>query len=158
MNLREINEIIKESIRVNKQMLDVLFFSNTECLKIEKSILDILRKQDTNTQFKTLAEIINPLSRQAQTWDKQVFSDMLHLLEFKKIGIERHNSKLQKLLKERRYLKLMIGYANRLQQNRGLGNSYHWYARNNVNNISYKIRTNEFISFGFEKDKLIEKK
>lgn len=154
MLLKDIDKIVKESVRQNNVMLELLPKAIAEVKSIEEKILTILRECDT-ISIRVMSELIEPFDNLA--WDKDVYSDLLHLIELGHLRIKGNVGKLRKLTKSRRRYKMLITYANRLQQNRGLNHSIYWYNRQ-TRAIQYKIKTDMFMSFGYAKDSRISKK
>ena len=155
LRLKDIDKLIEVSIKVNRNMLDILSQSNSLIVDYENEFLDILKSQDKNKFYKDLAiKISEDLSDEN---NKLVFSDLIHLFEFEKVTIKGYKTKIIQCLENRRRIKMLVGYANRVQQERGFTNSIYWYNRHYNDSInSYALKTN--INDEFVKDMRISKK
>lgn len=155
IHLKEIDKIIAKSISINQGILNLLSQSNNYVIKLEKEFIDILINQNVNTFYKNLATRISEDLQ--STENKNILSDLIHLFEFEKVVIKGFKTKILKCLNERRRVKMLVGYANRVQQERGFTNSIYWYNRHYNNSInSYTLKTD--INSEFKKDLRISKK
>lgn len=155
IHLKEIDKLIAKSISINQGILNLLSQSNNYVIKLEKEFIDILINQNVNTFYKNLATRISEDLQ--STENKNILSDLIHLFEFEKVVIKGFKTKILKCLNERRRVKMLVGYANRVQQERGFTNSIYWYNRHYNNSInSYTLKTD--INSEFKKDLRISKK
>lgn len=155
IHLKEIDKLIAKSISINQGILNLLSQSNNYVIKLEKEFIDILINQNINTFYKNLATRISEDLQ--STENKNILSDLIHLFEFEKVVIKGFKTKILKCLNERRRVKMLVGYANRVQQERGFTNSIYWYNRHYNNSInSYTLKTD--INSEFKKDLRISKK
>lgn len=145
LKLKEIQDLVSQSIQLNELMLSKIKDCNIEIVNLEKEFLNILQTQDINLEIKNISSIINPFND--SEWDKNVFSDLIHIFEFEKVQIKGLKTKIKNLLNNRRRLKLFIGYVNRIQQNNGFAKTIYWYNKHNNNELYYKIRTDCFKDF-----------
>lgn len=155
IHLKEIDKLIAKSISINQGILNLLSQSNNYVIKLEKEFIDILINQNVNTFYKNLATRISEDLQ--STENKNILSDLIHIFEFEKVVIKGFKTKILKCLNERRRVKMLVGYANRVQQERGFTNSIYWYNRHYNNSInSYTLKTD--INSEFKKDLRISKK
>lgn len=145
LKLKEIQDLVSQSIQLNELMLSKIKDCNIEIVNLEKEFLNILQTQDIDLEIKNISSIINPFND--SEWDKNVFSDLIHIFEFKKVQIKGLKTKIKNLLNNRRRLKLFIGYVNRIQQNNGFAKTIYWYNKYSNNELCYKIRTDCFKNF-----------
>lgn len=140
IRMRDIQNCIEKSIKINRAMLDVLRQANSKITECEFKFIDLLAEQSVNLEIKRIAKTVQ--KDQDSQYSKDVRSDLIHIFEFEIINIKGYKTKIQETLGDRRKLKLLVGYANRVQQDRGFTNSIYWYNRYQTNEMSYVLRTN----------------
>lgn len=131
MKLKEIQEIINESMEINNKLLVAVKDANKQISNCQKEFLNILQQQNTCSTLKRYTE---------QKLSKEQISDLIHLFEFKQIKLKGYNTKILKLLQERRRHKLLVSYVHRVQKEKGFFYSVYWYNLNNKNK-QYTLKT-----------------
>lgn len=141
-----IYKLIEKSISINRDLIRELSKANKELVRCELMIIDACRRHSRDV----LSDIFEK--------EIDVFSDFIHLFEFKLIDIPKIRIDIEPLLLRRRELKTLIGYSNRVQKTRGFSESYKWYNREDVKHRVYSVRTCYFKNIGFDLGKKVSKK
>lgn len=130
IKLKDIQKIINNSIEINLIMTDALKNANQSIKELEIEFCDLLKNQNIDENLKNL-----------DFTNADIVSDIIHLFEFKQIKLKKHNTKISNILSDRRKYKLLVGYANRVQQSFGFTKSVYWYNIHDKD-IKYTLRTN----------------